>query len=276
MRAQLLEAMDHRDDLAAIDDDFLHLFSSWFNRGFLVLRTHRLVDAGEPAGEDHPLRGGARDPRLERSARAASIRRTGAATPSSTPQLVDEPLIFVEVALTRGIPAAIDADPVRQSASRMRTRARDDGGVLFDLELPARARRRLVRPFPDQAGGRGGAVAKSRGCRPSSRLSPAPNFAEWLKRERASEASLALSDEDRALLAALDRAGLVAAMRSTAETCASRCCARRRGTTCARARRAAQPLDSVARFHLGNGARLERLNFARRHVRAGAARNRTV
>src|SRR5262249_57183166 len=34
MREQLIDAMDHRDDLAVIDDDFLHLFSSWFNRGF--------------------------------------------------------------------------------------------------------------------------------------------------------------------------------------------------------------------------------------------------
>src|SRR5580658_4038530 len=38
MREQLLDAMDHRDELSVIDDDFVHLFSSWFNRGFLVLR----------------------------------------------------------------------------------------------------------------------------------------------------------------------------------------------------------------------------------------------
>ena len=41
-------------------------------------------------------------------------------------------------------------------------------------------------------------------------LSPAPNFAEWLKRERAAEASVALSEEDRTALEALDRRGLVA------------------------------------------------------------------
>src|SRR3974390_150229 len=38
MREQLLDALDHRDDLAVVDNDFVHLFSSWFNRGFLVLR----------------------------------------------------------------------------------------------------------------------------------------------------------------------------------------------------------------------------------------------
>ena len=46
MREQLLDALDHRDDLAIVDDDFVHLFSSWFNRGFLVLRR---IDWSTPA-----------------------------------------------------------------------------------------------------------------------------------------------------------------------------------------------------------------------------------
>ena len=44
----------------------------------------RLVDASEYSGTDHPLRGGARNPRLERSAPPHRSRSTGAATPSST------------------------------------------------------------------------------------------------------------------------------------------------------------------------------------------------
>src|SRR5262249_35312256 len=46
MREQLLDALDHRDDLAIVDKDFVHLFSSWFNRGFLVLRR---IDWSTPA-----------------------------------------------------------------------------------------------------------------------------------------------------------------------------------------------------------------------------------
>jgi malonyl-CoA decarboxylase len=46
MREQLMDALDHRDDLAAVDEDFVHLFSSWFNRGFLVLRH---IDWSTPA-----------------------------------------------------------------------------------------------------------------------------------------------------------------------------------------------------------------------------------
>ena len=107
MRAQLIEAMDHRDDLAAIDDDFLHLFSSWFNRGFLVLRT---IDWSTPANL------------LEKIIRYEAVHairdwndlRARIDSPDRRcyaffhPALIDEPLIFVEVALTRGIPAGID------------------------------------------------------------------------------------------------------------------------------------------------------------------------
>jgi malonyl-CoA decarboxylase len=88
-----------------------------------------------------------------------------------------------------------------------------------------------------------------------------PNFAEWLKRERASEASLALSEEDRALLETLDRPEwwsdevVAENVREPLLRAAAWYYLR------ARTPRGA-PLDSVARFHLGNGARLERLNFA--------------
>ncbi|MGA7972107.1 MAG: malonyl-CoA decarboxylase N-terminal domain-containing protein, partial [Pseudolabrys sp.] len=47
MREQLLDVLDHRkNDLGPVNDDFVHLFSSWFNRGFLVLRR---IDWSTPA-----------------------------------------------------------------------------------------------------------------------------------------------------------------------------------------------------------------------------------
>jgi malonyl-CoA decarboxylase len=46
MREQLIDAMDRRDDLGSVDAAFVHLFSSWFNRGFLVLRH---IDWSSPA-----------------------------------------------------------------------------------------------------------------------------------------------------------------------------------------------------------------------------------
>ena len=38
MRADLLQLVKQNPSFAIVDRDFLHLFGSWFNRGFLVLR----------------------------------------------------------------------------------------------------------------------------------------------------------------------------------------------------------------------------------------------
>ena len=91
-------------------------------------------------------------------------------------------------------------------------------------------------------------------------LSPAPDFARWLDRERKAESSKALSPEDRAALEGLDRQGWwqLPQVREPMQEPLLRAAAwyylnakNRRGL----------PLDAVARFHLGNGARLERLNW---------------
>src|SRR4029079_17289002 len=106
MREHLLDALDRRDDLKLVDNDFVHLFSSWFNRGFLVLRR---IDWSTPANilekiiryeAVHRIRGW---DDLRRRIDPPDRRRVAFFHPA----LVDEPLIFVEVALTRDIPAAI-------------------------------------------------------------------------------------------------------------------------------------------------------------------------
>ena len=98
--------MDHRDDLAAIDNDFVHLFSSWFNRGFLVPR--RIDWSTQPSILEKIIRYEAvheiRDWDDLRRRIDLPDRRCYA---FFHPALVDEPLIFVEVALTRESPAAI-------------------------------------------------------------------------------------------------------------------------------------------------------------------------
>jgi len=258
MRAQLLEAMDHRDDLAAIDDDFLHLFSSWFNRGFLVLRT---IDWSTPANL------------LEKIIRYEAVHairdwndlRARIDSPDRRcyaffhPALVDEPLIFVEVALTRGIPAGID--PILSAKRERIEPERATTAVFYSISNCQRGLAGvsfghfLIKQVVEEVGRQIPRLSTF------VTLSPAPNFAEWLKRERASEASLALSEEDRALLETLDRPEWwndeVAAenVREPLLRAAAWYYLR------ARTPRGA-PLDSVARFHLGNGARLERLNFA--------------
>ena len=257
MREQLLDAMDHRDDLAVIDNDFIHLFASWFNRGFLVLRR---IDWSTSASI------------LEKIIRYEAVHeirdwddlRRRIDLPDRRcyaffhPALVDEPLIFVEVALTREIPDAIApilsdrrevVDPERATTAvfySITNCQRGLAGVTFGHFLIKQVVEEVRREWP----------------RISTfvTLSPAPNFAEWLNRERANEASLALDARDREALGALDRANwwlddqLVEAIGEPIMRAAAWYYVRARN-------RRGLPVDAVARFHLGNGARLQRLNW---------------
>src|SRR5271155_3855546 len=201
MRGQLLDVLARRDDLAAVDADFEHLFSSWFNRGFLVLRR---IDWSTPAIV------------LEKIIRYEAVHeirdwddlRRRIDPPDRRcyaffhPALVDEPLIFVEVALTRETPAAIapilsgkrdELDPERATTAvfySITNCQRGLAGVSFGHFLIKQVVEELSREFVRVA--------------TFVTLSPAPNFAEWLKRERANAASVAIDEDDREVLAALD------------------------------------------------------------------------
>jgi malonyl-CoA decarboxylase len=257
MREQLLDALDHRDDLKAVDADFVHLFSSWFNRGFLVLRR---IDWSTPAMILEKL---IRYEAVHRIRSWDDLRRR--IDPPDRrcyaffhPALVDEPLIFVEVALSREIPDAIapilsvqrdGVDPAKVTTATFYSISncqRGLTGVSFGNFLIKQVVQEISRENPR--------------LKTFVTLSPAPDFARWLDRERKSENSQALSPEDRTALEGLDRQGWwqLPQVREPMEEPLLRAVAwyylrakNRRG----------QPQDAVARFHLGNGARLERLNW---------------
>ncbi|MFL5001601.1 MAG: malonyl-CoA decarboxylase [Xanthobacteraceae bacterium] len=257
MREQLLEAMTHRDDLAAVDADFVHLFSSWFNRGFLVLRR---IDWATPAII------------LEKIIRYEAVHRIRGwddlrrrIDPPDRrcyaffhPALVDDPLIFVEVALTRDIPTGIAPILTSQREAIQPDRAttavfysisncqRGLTGVTFGHFLIKQVAEEISREIPNIS--------------TFVTLSPVPGFADWLARERAREVSTVLSDDDRAALAHLDTQGWwqMPNTRDAVREPLVRAAAwyflhgrSKNGT----------PLDPVARFHLGNGARLEQINW---------------
>src|SRR5262249_59587882 len=93
-------------------------------------------------------------------------------------------------------------------------------------------------------------------------LSRAPNFAEGLKRERAREGWVALSGEDRAALAVLDRPDWWRDEATAEKVHEPLLRAAAWYYLHARGARGG-PLGLVARFHLGNGARLARPNLLR-------------
>ena len=257
MRGQLLEVLARRDDLAALDADFEHLFSSWFNRGFLVLRR---IDWSTPAVV------------LEKIIRYEAVHqirdwddlRARIDPPDRRcyaffhPALVDEPLIFVEVALTRDIPARITPilatkrepiEPERATTAvfySISNCQRGLAGVSFGSFLLKQVVAEVCREMPRLS--------------TFVTLSPAPGFAAWLARERAIENSIMLTADDRARLTLLDKPEWwrddpsAAALREPLLRAAAAY------FLSARTPRG-RPVDPVARFHLGNGARLEQLDW---------------
>jgi malonyl-CoA decarboxylase len=253
MRADLLAAMNGHKDLATLDRDVAHLLTSWFNRGFLVLRR---IDWSTPANIlEQIIRYEAvheiRDWNDLRRRIDPADRRCYA---FFHPALVDEPLIFVEVALTESIPAAIAPllaeDRQGVAVERARTAVfysisntqRGLGGISFGSFLIKQVVEELRRELPKLEN--------------FVTLSPVPGFMQWLKQAP----DVPVPDEERALLAELDKpdwfnnAELAAQLRSVLEPLAAHYFLKARTAK-------GRLIDSVARFHLGNGARLERIDW---------------
>ncbi len=244
MRADCIAATVECPELRIVERDMAHLLGSWFNRGFLRLEQ---IDWETPAvvleklieyEAVHEIRGwDDLHRRLQRDRRCFGFFH---------PSLPNEPLIFVEVALTRGlqgsIQAVIDAPPPRPDEE-----LDPDTAIFYSItncqaglqSIPLGSF--LIKRVTAELGSTVPSVGTF------STLSPVPGFRAWvdstgggLPRE-AVESILAPTPEfDPELEDDLVRA-------------------------CARylvlAKRRVQPRDPVARFHLRNGARLERINW---------------
>jgi len=278
MRKDLLAHLRSEPDLKPLDSDLRHLLGSWFNRGFLELQR---IDWQTPAAvlekliayeAVHEIKGW---DDLRR--RLAPDRRCFG---FFHPALPGEPLIFVEVALTTGLASSVQpllAHDDDEGAERERERTADtaifysisncqDGlrGVSFGNFLIKQVVEELKVELPR--------------VMHFSTLSPVPGFSRWLKKRLAAgeAAELLLEGELSALRQAVKETaperdaitllrGLLeterwwedAALADALRDPLTRLCAVYL-TTSPDSR---GPADSVARFHLGNGARLERVNW---------------
>ncbi|HWI12515.1 MAG TPA: malonyl-CoA decarboxylase [Burkholderiaceae bacterium] len=264
MRRALLARLAKRPELQAVDADFRHLLSSWFNPGFLQLER---VDWNSPAQlleqiirheAVHQIDGW---DDLRR--RLQPDRRCFAFT---HPQLPNEPLIFVEVALLPEMPGAIaplidkasEPLPPKQfkvaafySISNCQPGLR---GVSMGNFLIKRVAEELRRELPQ--------------LRRFCTLSPIPGFAAWLRAgapcpglpkaraERLAQAQAALRAHGGADLSALANADALRRLDREAAEALLRLCAFYLALGSP-----TEHGDPVARFHLDNGARLERLNL---------------
>ncbi|OGB06831.1 MAG: decarboxylase [Burkholderiales bacterium RIFCSPHIGHO2_12_FULL_69_20] len=274
LRHALLERLRRNPGLAGVEHDLLHLLGSWFNPGFLQMRK---VDWNSPAqlleqiihheavhqidGWDDLRR------RLQPDRRCFAFFH---------PQLPDEPLIFVEVAL---VPEMADAiAPLIDKKSQPLPPEQFKVAVFYSISncqpglrgvsmgnfLIKRVAEQLKRELPQ--------------LKTFCTLSPIPGLMGWLQtlsnpsRDAASVGSalaglpqaateravhaLALLREAAGLdLGALSHAGTLAALPPAAHHALWRLAA------LYLVHRSPLPGgDPVARFHLDNGARLERLN----------------
>jgi malonyl-CoA decarboxylase len=263
MREALLAAV--RDDraLEAVDWDFRHLLASWFNPGFLEVvrldwRTPAYVLEQVIKHEAvHEIRGwNDLRRRLELDRRCFAFFH---------PALPDEPLIFVEVALMDRMPEAVQplldlqattSDPARASVAAFYSINNCQPGlrgVSLGNFLIKDVVDMLSREFPR--------------LRTFCTLSPVPAFAAWLRDMVSSgEAQWPqpLADALRAVAPFLAHEGRGAAEPDSIERLASfeaplmALCATFLLQRTAHDDRVADPVE---RFHLHNGARLERLNW---------------
>jgi malonyl-CoA decarboxylase len=252
MRADVLGLLDEHPELAPVEADLFHVLSSWFNRGFITLERinwgspgavlERLIDyeaVHEIRGWDDLRR------RLEADRRCFGFFH---------PAIPEEPLIFIEVALTDGLAASIqdlldapsppDGEWSADTATFYSITNCQAGlrGIQLGNFLIKQVVHELAKELPQLRG--------------FATLSPVPGFARWLRTTRGSGA---LSTADRAILALLDdqfwyeNTETAEVLRPVlSEACAHYLVDVKQGSL---------PGDPVARFHLRNGARLERLNW---------------
>ncbi len=251
MRADLLKLMNSHKDLGALDRDVVHLLSSWFNRGFLVLRR---IDWSTPANILEQI---IRYEAVHEISDWDDLRRRIDPIDRRCyaffhPALIDAPLIFVEVALTETIPSAIapllavDRQPVPTERARtavfysISNTQRGLGGISFGSFLIKQVVEELRRELPK--------------LDTFVTLSPVPGFMPWLKQ------TSDVTEEYREMLKHLDEpnwyenAETTAQFRAVVEPLAAYYFLKARTPK-------GRLIDSVARFHLGNGARLERINW---------------
>ncbi len=255
IRSQLLQELDANPRWEPIAADLTHLLTSWFNRGFLALRR---IDWNSSAiilekliqhEAVHQIRGW---DDLRR--RLAADRRCYG---FFHPALPNEPIIFIEAALTQGMSATVqpllDPDaPVLSPESAdcamfySITNCQDGlRGVPLGSFLIKQVAEDLGREFPR--------------LRKFATVSPVPGFRRWLTTHINSHPERSKDSRLASVVTELEKPDWMEdqnlrkeLQRDLVPLCAYYLLHVKQGK---------EPLDPVARFHLRNGARLERINW---------------
>ena len=230
MREQLLSLLRENPSYARTDFDFIHLLRSWFNRGFLVLRqitwdtSASILEKIVEYEAVHEIKN------LE-DLRRRLLPKDRRCFAFFHPSMPDDPLIFVEVALTNGVATSIQK-VLSESREEIDLQGANSAifysisncqeglsGISFGNSLIKQVAQDLSREMPH--------------LKTFVTLSPIPGLTKWIKDE-----GLEKLVEDQGMLKQITAHYLVEAKGKNR-----------------------RPIDPVAKFHLGNGAIIHQINL---------------
>ena len=255
MHRQVLHDLGANPQWLGTQADLTHLLRSWFNRGFLSMqridwRTSALVLEKLIQYEAvHQIQGW-----NDLRRRLQADRRCYA---FFHPALPEEPLIFIEVALTRGMSARVQ--PLLDPESPVLDPASADSAMFYSITNCQQGLRGvsfgnfLIKQVVEDLG------RELPRLKSFATLSPIPGLRAWL-------ASLPRALERHPAQAEISRlASVFEAPRWFEDESLSKTLREKLLPLAAHyllfAKEGQEPLDPVARFHLVNGARMERLNW---------------
>ena len=230
MREQLLSLLRENPSYARTDFDFIHLLRSWFNRGFLVLRqitwdtSASILEKIVEYEAVHEIKN------LE-DLRRRLLPKDRRCFAFFHPSVPDDPLMFVEVALTNGVATSIQK-VLSESREEIDLQGANSAifysisncqeglsGISFGNSLIKQVAQDLSREMPH--------------LKTFVTLSPIPGLTKWIKDE-----GLEKLVEDQGMLKQITAHYLVEAKGKNR-----------------------RPIDPVAKFHLGNGATIHQINI---------------
>ena len=230
MREQLLSSLRENPSYARTDFDFIHLLRSWFNRGFLVLRqitwdtSASILEKIVEYEAVHEIKN------LE-DLRRRLLPKDRRCFAFFHPSMPDDPLIFVEVALTNGVATSIQK-VLSESREEIDLQGANSAifysisncqeglsGISFGNSLIKQVAQDLSREMPH--------------LKTFVTLSPIPGLTKWIKDE-----GLEKLVEDQGMLKQITAHYLVEVKGKNR-----------------------RPIDPVAKFHLGNGAIIHQINI---------------
>ena len=230
MREQLLSLLRENPSYARTDFDFIHLLRGWFNRGFLVLRqitwdtSASILEKIVEYEAVHEIKN------LE-DLRRRLLPKDRRCFAFFHPSMPDDPLIFVEVALTNGVATSIQK-VLSESREEIDLQGANSAifysisncqeglsGISFGNSLIKQVVQDLSREMPH--------------LKTFVTLSPIPGLTKWIKDE-----GLEKLVEDQGTLKQITAHYLVEVKGKNR-----------------------RPIDPVAKFHLGNGAIIHQINI---------------